>query len=115
MMIKYESSLLKPYKNMFISNSEENKEPLHYSAYFVLLHFYHDAKKWEKKKKIPTETMSWIKKRSIFTLRTHHLKGSPWIHPYVQTHCTDLTQDYGNLRLYNKTLMEQMESAHMYM
>ena len=49
MMIKYESTLLKPYENMFISNSEENTEPHHYSAYFVLLHFYHDAKKWKTK------------------------------------------------------------------
>lgn len=72
--------------------------------------FNRDAKKWTIKS---TETMSWIKrKKKHLHFKNTSSKGSSWIHPHVHTHCTDLTRDYGNLRLFNKTIMET-ESAHI--
>lgn len=64
-----------------------------YSAYFVLLHFYHDAKKVKNPQKQWAELKKKKKRRSLFTGKTRHRKVLP--SPLIRLR-TDLTHDCGN-------------------
>lgn len=64
-----------------------------YSAYFVLLHFYHDAKKV----KNPQKQWAEFLKKEAFSLVKHVTVRFSHVHLYVYTPLrTDLTQDRGN-------------------